>query len=139
MKTPLKILIVAANYYPKITNKLIKSAEGVINKNQILKQKTIIVPGIFEIPVVISQNIDKFDGFIALGCVIKGKTPHFDLITQAVTKAVMDLSIKYKKPIGNGIITSLNMKQAIERANPKKRNKGKEAAEAVISVTDLTL
>ena len=78
MKTPLKILIVAANYYPKITNKLIKSAEGVINKNQILKQKTIIVPGIFEIPVVISQNIDKFDGFIALGCVIKGKTPHFD-------------------------------------------------------------
>ena len=137
MKTPLKILIVAANYYPKITNKLIKSAEGVINKNQILKQKTIIVPGIFEIPVVISQNIDKFDGFIALGCVIKGKTPHFDLITQAVTKAVMDLSIKYKKPIGNGIITSLNMKQAIERSNLKKKNKGIESADAVISVINL--
>ena len=137
MKTPLKILIVAANYYPKITNKLIKSAEGVINKNQILKQKTIIVPGIFEIPVVISQNIDKFDGFIALGCVIKGQTPHFDLITQAVTKAMMDLSIKYKKPIGNGIITSLNMKQARERSNLKKKNKGIEAADAVISVIDL--
>ena len=137
MKTPLKILIVAANYYPKITNKLIKSAEGVINKNQILKQKTIIVPGIFEIPVVISQNIDKFDGFIALGCVIKGKTPHFDLITQAVTKAVMDLSIKYKKPIGNGIITSLNMKQAIERSNLKQKNKGIESADAVISVINL--
>ena len=137
MKTPLKILIVAANYYPKITNKLIKSAEGVINKNQILKQKTIIVPGIFEIPVVISQNIDKFDGFIALGCVIKGKTPHFDLITQAVTKAVMDLSIKYKKPIGNGIITSLNMKQAIERSNLKKKNKGIESADAVMSVINL--
>ena len=137
MRPPKKILIVAANYYPKITNKLIKSAEGVINKNQILKQKTIIVPGIFEIPVVISQNIDKFDGFIALGCVIKGKTPHFDLITQAVTKAVMDLSIKYKKPIGNGIITSLNMKQAIERSNLKKKNKGIESADAVISVINL--
>ena len=138
MKSFQKILIVAANYYPKISNKLIDSAEDVLNKKQILKIKKIIVPGIFEIPVIISQNIDKFDGFIALGCVIKGKTPHFDLITQAVTKAIMDLSIKYKKPIGNGIITSLNMKQAIERANPKKRNKGKEAAEAVISVTDLT-
>ena len=138
MKSFQKILIVAANYYPKISNKLIESTEDVLDKKQILKMKKIIVPGIFEIPVIISQNIDKFDGFIALGCVIKGKTPHFDLITQAVTNAIMDLSIKYKKPIGNGIITSLNMKQAIERANPKKRNKGKEAAEAVISVTDLT-
>ena len=86
---------------------------------------------------MISQNIDKFDGFIALGCVIKGKTPHFDLITQAVTKAVMDLSIKYKKPIGNGIITSLNMKQAIERSNLKKKNKGIESADAVMSVINL--
>ena len=134
MKTSLKILIVAANYYPKISNKLIKSAEDTLDKNKILDQKKIIVPGIFEIPVVISQNIDKFDGFVALGCVIKGKTPHFDLITQAVTKAMMDLSIKYKKPIGNGIITSLNMKQAIERSNLKKKNKGIEAADAVISV-----
>ena len=74
---------------------------------------------------------------MALGCVIKGKTPHFDLISQAVTKAIMDLSIKYKKPIGNGIITSLNMKQAVDRANPKKKDKGSEAAEAVISVIDL--
>ena len=137
MKTSLKILIVAANYYPKISNKLIKSAEDVLDKKKVLEQKTIIVPGIFEIPVVISQNIDKFDGFIALGCVIKGQTPHFDLITQAVTKAIMDLSIKYKKPIGNGIISSLNMKQAMERSNLKKKNKGIEAAGAVISVIDL--
>ena len=132
-----KILIVAANYYPKISNRLIESAKNALDKNKILEIKKIIVPGIFEIPVVISQNIDKFDGFIALGCVIKGKTPHFDLITQAVTKAIMDLSIKHKKPIGNWIIASLNMKQAMERAGPIKKNKGKEAAEAVISVVDL--
>ena len=139
MKSLQKILIVAANYYPKVTSKLVESAKNIIEeKSANLKiSKIIVVPGVFEIPVIISQNINKFDAFLALGCVIKGKTPHFDLISQAVTKAIMDLSIKYKKPIGNGIITSLNMKQAVDRADPKKKNKGGEAAEAVISVIDL--
>ena len=139
MKSLQKILIVAANYYPKVTSKLVESAKNIIEeKSANLKiSKIIVVPGVFEIPVIISQNINKFDAFIALGCVIKGKTPHFDLISQTVTKAIMDLSIKYKKPIGNGIITSLNMKQAVDRADPKKKNKGGEAAEAVISVIDL--
>ena len=139
MRSLQKILIVAANYYPKVTSKLVESAKNIIKeKSANLKiSKIIVVPGVFEIPVIISQNINKFDAFIALGCVIKGKTPHFDLISQAVTKAIMDLSIKYKKPIGNGIITSLNMKQAVDRADPKKKNKGGEAAEAVISVIDL--
>ena len=139
MRSPKKILIVAANYYPKISNKLIESAKNVLEKKPgyLEISKTIIVPGIFEIPVVISRNINVFDGFIALACVIKGKTTHFDLITQAVTKAIMDLSIKHKKPIGNGIIATLNMKQAMERADSNKKNKGKEAAEAVISVVDL--
>ena len=134
-----KILIVAANYYPKISSKLIVSAKNVLEKKPgyLEISKTIIVPGIFEIPVIISRNINTFDGFIALACVIKGKTTHFDLITHAVTKAIMDLAIKHKKPIGNGIIASLNMKQAMERAIPNKKNKGKEAAEAVISVVDL--
>ena len=91
--------------------------------------KIIRVPGVFEIPVTISKNIKKFDAFIALGCVIKGETPHFDFISNASTQAIMNLSIENKKPIGNGIITCLNMKQA------KARNKkGKEAAKAVISV-----
>lgn len=139
MKSPKKILIVAANYYPKISNKLIESVKNVLAKNPgyLEISKTIIVPGIFEIPVIISHNINVFDGFIALACVIKGKTTHFDLITQAVTKGIMDLSIKHKKPIGNGIIASLNMKQAMERAASNKKNKGKEAAKAVISVVDL--
>ena len=139
MKPLQKILIVAANYYPKVTSNLVESAKNIIEgKSANFKiSKIIVVPGVFEIPAIISQNVNKFDAFIALGCVIKGKTPHFDLISQAVTKAIMDLSIKYKKPIGNGIITSLNMKQAVDRANPKKKNKGAEAAEAVISVIDL--
>ena len=83
----------------------------------------------FEIPVTISKNIKKFDGFIALGCVIKGQTPHFDYISQASTDAIMKLSINSKKPIGNGIITCLNMKQAKAR-----KKKGAEAVNAVLSV-----
>ena len=76
------------------------------------------------------KKIDEFDAFIALGCVIKGKTPHFNLISKAVVQAIMDLSIKYKKPIGNGIITCLNKEQATIRS----KKKGIEAAKAVISV-----
>ena len=93
------------------------------------KVKIINVPGVFEIPVTISKNIKKFDGFIALGCVIKGQTPHFDFISQASTDAIMKMSINSKKPIGNGIITCLNMKQAKAR-----KKKGAEAANAVLSV-----
>ena len=91
--------------------------------------KVIKVPGVFEIPVTISKNIKKFDAFLALGCVIKGETPHFDFISQASTNAIMELSIVNKKPIGNGIITCLNMKQARAR-----KNKGAEAAIAVVSI-----
>ena len=122
-----KCLIVVANYYENISNNLLQSAlKSIKNK---LSFKIIYVPGVFEIPVTISKNLKKFDGFIALGCVIKGQTPHFDFISQASTDAIMKLSIEGKKPIGNGIITCLNMVQARAR-----RKKGAEAAEAVISV-----
>ena len=79
-------------------------------------------------------NINNFDGFIALGCVIKGQTPHFELISKATIEALMNLSIEHKKPIGNGIITCLNNKQALERAGANKKNKGTEASKAVLSV-----
>ena len=120
-------LIVNANYYKHISSGLLKSATNLLPKNS--KVKIINVPGVFEIPVTISKNIKKFDGFIALGCVIKGQTPHFDFISQASTNAIMKLSINSKKPIGNGIITCLNMKQAKAR-----KKKGAEAANAVLSV-----
>ena len=122
-----KILVVVASYYENIARSLLKSAKGKIkNKCSI---KVIKVPGAFEIPVTISKNINKYNGFIALGCVIKGQTPHFDFISKATTDALMTLSITYKKPIGNGVITCLNKKQAIARGR-----KGSEAAEAVLSV-----
>ena len=122
-----KFLIVNANYYKDISSSLLKSATNLLPKNS--KVKIINVPGVFEIPVTISRNIKKFDGFIALGCVIKGQTPHFDFISQASTDAIMKLSINSKKPIGNGIITCLNIKQAKAR-----KKKGAEAANAVLSV-----
>jgi len=102
-----------------------------VNKNK-LKYKLIQVPGVFEIPVTISKHINKYDGFVALGCVIKGETPHFDLISKAVINAIMDLSVKNKKPIGNGIITCLNMKQALERADPDRKDIGGKAISATL-------
>lgn len=125
--TKKKILLVVADYYKDISNGLLNSANLKLSKNFITK--IINVPGAFEIPITIAKNIKKFDGFIALGCVIKGETPHFDFISQAATNAIMNLGIEFKKPIGNGIITCLNMKQAIAR-----KKKGAEAASAVISV-----
>ena len=129
-----KILIVKADYYCAIATGLQAAAEVTLNMKSIskVKYKIIEVPGVFEIPVIIAKNINKYDGFITLGCVIKGETPHFDLISKAVVNGIMDLSVKSKKPIGNGIITCLNMKQAIERANPDKKNKGGEAVQAVL-------
>ena len=128
-----KILIVSSNYYKDISNSLLKNARSILQNRA--KLKVINVPGVFEIPVVIAKNVKKFDGFVALGCVIKGETPHFDLISHATTNAIMNLSIENKKPIGNGIITCLNMKQAKARSvNSSKANKGLEASKAVISV-----
>ena len=122
-----KILIVVASYYENIARSLLNSAKNKIKNKYIVK--VINVPGAFEIPVTISKNLNKFNGFIALGCIIKGQTPHFNFISTSTTDALMTLSITSKKPIGNGVITCLNKKQAIERGR-----KGSEAAEAVLSV-----
>ena len=122
-----KILIVLADYYTDISNGLLKSAK--LRLKNLYSVKTIKVPGVFEIPVTISKNIKKYDAFIALGCVIKGQTPHFDFISHASTDAIMQLSVDSKKPIGNGIITCFNMKQAKARMK-----KGAEASIAAISI-----
>ena len=125
------ILIITANFYEDISSDL--SAGAIVEVKAKAKFKKIVVPGVFEIPVIIARNIKKYDAFIALGCVIKGKTPHFKIISKSVINAIMNLSVYYKKPIGNGIITCFNKKQAIERSSSKK-NKGREAAKAVLSV-----
>ena len=122
-----KILIIVADYYKGISLGLLNSAKK--NLPRSFEIETIKVPGVFEIPITISKYLKKFDAFIALGCVIKGKTPHFDFISQSSTNAIMDLAINSKKPIGNGILTCLNINQAKVR-----KKKGAEAAKAVVSV-----
>ena len=125
-----KVLIIQANYYKDISSALLKSAKSEL-KN-FAKINIISVPGVFEIPVVISKNLKKYDGFVALGCVIKGQTPHFDFISKSTTDAIMNISVVSKKPVGNGIITCLNKKQALARGK-----KGREAANAVKTILSL--
>ena len=138
-----KICIVSSMYYQDIMEMLFDGADEEIEKHrkhwaEVFKEKIkrdyIYATGTFEIPYIISKNINKYDAFIALGCVIKGETPHFDYICSSTIDALMRLSIENKKPIGNGILTCLNRKQAIKRANKLKKNKGKEAAAAAIEL-----
>ncbi len=130
-----KLLLVVANYYPDISKKLLDSSLITLNtklNNNTINDYDISVinaPGVFEIPVIIAKNINDFDGFIALGCVIKGGTPHFELISKSYTDGIMKLSIEYKKPIGNGVLTCLNKGQALTRID-----KGIEATNAVLQV-----
>ena len=131
-----KILIVNAIYYKEISRKLFKSAKKKLH-NKKAKVSLIDVPGIYEIPIAIRKNIKKYDGFVALGCVVKGETPHFDLICSSTFNSILNLSITFNKPIGNGIITAFNMKQALQRCKStisKKSDKGSEAANAVMSI-----
>tara|TARA_B100000795_G_C22536835_1_gene337285 strand:- start:113 stop:505 length:393 start_codon:yes stop_codon:yes gene_type:complete len=126
MKSKIKICIVVSKY--NNTSKLLESAISELKKRKIFF-KTLEVPGAFEIPVVIARNIKKYDGFIAVGSIIKGETPNFDFISSAITNGLIQISILYKKPIGNAVLTCLNVKQAKARAV-----KGFEAAIAVCNV-----
>tara|TARA_B100001121_G_C18388973_1_gene479862 strand:+ start:183 stop:608 length:426 start_codon:yes stop_codon:yes gene_type:complete len=131
-----KILIINANYYNKITKKLTNTAVKFLKQRK-FNIYTLEVSGILELPYALRKNIKKFNGFIVIGCVIKGQTPHFDIICKSSFDAILNLSISFNKPITNGIITSLNKKQAYERCGiikSKKPNKGLEAAKALFSL-----
>ena len=130
----MKICIVASNFYPKISRMLTDGAVKKLKNKKIRDFRVINVPGTYEVPVIISNLIGKYDGFIVLGCIIKGQTPHFDFLCSSVFNALTNLSVTSKVPIGNGILTCNNKKQAIKRADSKKKDKGGNAAEAVISV-----
>ena len=129
MKKKLKICIVRSKYND--TTELLKSATKELIKRKI-SYKILEVPGAFEIPVIISKNINNYDGFIALGSIIKGETPNFNFISTAITNGLIQLSILYKKPIGNAVLTCLNERQA-----KKRYSKGYEAAVAVTEVLNV--
>ena len=130
----MKICIIVSNYYKNISNNLLKGSLTELKKNGYKNINIKFVSGAFEIPNIISKNIKKFDAFIALGCIIKGKTDHYYFISNSVTTGLMNLSISSKKPIGFGILTCNNLNQARERSSIFKKNKGKEVAKGIISI-----
>ena len=126
-----KILIVASNYYKEVSNNLISGSSNFLKDNN-YDFDIINTPGCFEIPFLIKKNIKNYIGFVSLGCVIRGETYHFELISNECARKIMDLSVDFSKPIGMGILTCENYDQAIIRSDPFKKNKGKEAALACI-------
>ena len=134
-----KILLVCSPYYNDITQNLIKGAVKVLRSNSV-EYKIINVPGALEIAPSIKIFSEKlpqnnlFDGFIALGCIIRGETYHFEIVSNESARALTELSIRYSLPIGNGILTVENKDQAIERSDPTKLNKGAGAALACLSL-----
>ena len=130
----LKIKVVVANYYKEISNSLTKSCIDILEKNN-LKYEILTVPGVYEIPQMINWKIkpNNYNLFIALGCVIKGQTYHFEVISDSVGKALLDIVNQNKNTlISNGIINAYNKSQALNRS--KKKNKGKEAADAMVNM-----
>tara|TARA_B100000073_G_scaffold343696_1_gene349011 strand:+ start:604 stop:1008 length:405 start_codon:yes stop_codon:yes gene_type:complete len=130
----MKICIVVSDYYKVISKNLLIGSLNELKSKGYKNIKVKFVSGAFEIPNMISRNINRFNAFIALGCIIKGKTDHYYFISQAVTNGLMNLSIKSKKPIGFGVLTCKNINQAKFRASILKKNKGKEVASGIISI-----
>ena len=133
------ICIVVSDYYKKISNGLEFGATKFCDQNSIIYEK-VYVPGALEIgPAIklISESIDIFDGFVALGCVIRGETSHFDIVINESARAITNLSLDYSLIIGNGILTVENKQQAIERSNNDENNKGYHAALASSKLIDL--
>ena len=126
--TVLKICIVTSKTHSEITSEMESRAIKVLKKYKDTKIYRRHVQGAFEIPYAISKLIvsKKYNGFVAIGCIIKGQTPNFDFISFAITNAIVNLTTKYKKPIGNSILTCLDKKQALKRLN-----KGRDAVLAV--------
>ena len=137
-----KVLIVVSDYYEEVAQGLIKGATDYfsLNKSELVVNDIHYdceikkAPGSFEIPFLINKFKNSYDAFLALGCIIRGETYHFEIISNEVTRKIMDLSIDIGKPIGFGILTCENLEQALERSDPSKKNKGAEAAKACLDI-----
>ena len=134
----MKILVIEARFYDKISDALLEGALDALQKAKAEITK-VTVPGALEIPHVISMAEaakSGFDGYVALGCVIRGETTHYDYVCQESARAIMALTMD-GIPIGNGILTTENEDQALVRADPAQKNKGGEAAEAALALLNL--
>jgi 6,7-dimethyl-8-ribityllumazine synthase len=131
-----RILIVESRYYTEIADALIAGAEREIAKNGALAER-VVVPGAFEIPGAIALAADRYDGFVALGCVVRGETSHYDYVCGESARGLMDLAVQKKLAIGYGIVTVDTMDQARARAFTDRGDKGGDAAHACLAMVAL--
>jgi 6,7-dimethyl-8-ribityllumazine synthase len=131
-----RILIVESRFYADIADALIAGAEREIGKNGALSER-VVVPGAFEIPGAIALAADRYDGFVALGCVIRGETTHYDYVCGESARGLMDLAVHRKLAIGYGIVTVDNPDQAWARAAIDRGDKGGDAAHACLAMVAL--
>lgn len=130
-----RLLIVEARFYEDIADMLLAGAERALEEAGALSAR-LAVPGALEIPPAIRIALDRggFDGFVALGCVIRGETSHYDIVAGESARGLMELGIRHGAPIGNGILTTDNGEQARVRANPAGKDKGGDAARAALAL-----
>lgn len=141
----LRILIIEARFYDEITDHLVRGVVGELAAVG-AGYKRVIVPGIFEIPAAIRYAIramelratdERYGGYIAIGCALRGETDHYDNICRSTFQALQDLSIQYTLALGNGILTCHDEDQALERASVEGRNFGGQAARACLRMIEI--
>lgn len=132
----MRVLVVEARFYPDISDALYEGAMKVLTGAGVTTER-VAVPGALEIPGAIRQAASRYDGFVALGCVIRGETHHFDIVSNESARGLMDLTVRDGLCIGNGILTVENEEQALVRAAPDRGNKGGDAANACLALIQL--
>lgn len=133
-----RVLIVEARFYDELADELVRGAEAYFTEKGVEVER-LSVPGAFEIPAAIAMAANataepRYDGFVALGCVIRGETTHYDYVCEESARGLRELAVNQCVPIGYGILTVENADQAWARASVDRKNKGRDAAEACLAM-----
>ena len=132
------ITIVASKWNDEIVSKMINESLKHLDGLNVSNVEVLRVPGAWEIPFGCLKAIERgADGIIAFGAIIKGETPHFDIISNISSQALMDITLKSMVPIANGILATNNLEQAEERASPTCLNKGKEITQSLLEMMEI--
>jgi 6,7-dimethyl-8-ribityllumazine synthase len=132
----MRVLIVEARFYPEISDALYDGAARALDAEGVSSER-VTVPGALEIPGAIKLAAGHYDGFVALGCVIRGETYHFEIVAEESARGLMDLSLRGGLCIGNGILTVEDEEQAFQRARAGEGDKGGDAARACLALMRL--
>jgi 6,7-dimethyl-8-ribityllumazine synthase len=135
-----KVMIISSSWHLEICNDLVAGAQRALEKAAVATVKVQYVPGSFEIPLAAQKMFEKgYDAVVAVGLVLKGETPHFDYVCQGVTQGVMDVQLKWSKPVGYGVLMCDNLEQAIARSGRagSKEDKGYDSAIAALALMGL--